>query len=515
MINVEKWESIRRGYYNEGKSMRTLMRETGHSFRTVRRIIEGNEPGRYVLKAGRRAPVLGAYQAQIDTMLEANTNLPRKQQYTASRIYQRIREAGFAGAESTVRHYVSQMRKKVRRPAVYLPLSFEPGRDAQVDWHPAGTRAEVVMQGARTTVQLFVIRLNYSRRTFVMAFPSQKQEAFFQGHVAAFHHFGGVPWRLTYDNLTTAVRKILQGHARQEQTAFLTLRGQYLFESHFCTPGEGHEKGGVEHGVGYVRRQYLVPLPEVASFTDLNAYLQQCCLTDDQRQVKGQSAPIGELWQHERPILRPLPTHDYDCCRCVEATLTPYSQVIVETNRAHRAPAVPVAQVRRHLTVKLYPFQVAIYDPAQPVPLVVHERCYDRDQDIFDPLHYLPLLQQRPGAFEYAKPLRQWRAQWPPVYETLLTQLRQQWPEGRGVREFITILQLHQHHPAALVEAAITQAVAHQCAHADGVRLCLNQLLYPVAPPVPLDLQTQPQLVGIGEQPVNLAQYDVLLGRAA
>ena len=225
------------------------------------------------------------------------------------------------------------------------------------------------------------------------------------------------------------------------------------------------------------------------------------------------------MWRDEAPVLRALPAHDYACCRCVEATLTPYSQVIVETNRY----SVPVAQACRRLTVKLYPFQVEIYDPTQPVALAVHERCYQRDQDIFDPLHYLPLLQQRPRAFEYAKPLRQWRAQSPAIYETRLAQLRHQWPEGRGVCEFITILQLHQHHPAAvrlssrrsLVEAAITQAVAHPCAHADGVALCLNQLLWPVVPAVRLELPTQPQLLGMGEQPVNLAQYDVLLGRAA
>ena len=162
---------------------------------------------------------------------------------------------------------MSGVRKPVRRPAVFLPLSFEAGRDAPVDWG----EAEVIVQGVCVTVELFVMRRCYSRRTFVMAFASQKQEAFFQGHVAAFHHFGGVPWRLTYDNLTTAVRKLRQGHARQEPTAFLTFRGQYLFESHFCTPGEGHEKGGVEHGVGYVRRQYRVPLPEGASFGELNA----------------------------------------------------------------------------------------------------------------------------------------------------------------------------------------------------------------------------------------------------
>ena len=371
--------------------------------------------------------------------------------------------------------------------------------------------AEIILKGERTTAQLFVMRLNYSRRIFVKAFASQKQEAFFQGHVDAFHHFGGVPRRLTYDNLTAAVQKILPGKARQEQARFLAFRGQYLFESHFCTPGEGHEKGGVEHGVGYVRRQYLVPLAQVNSFAELNAYLQQRSLADDRRQVKGEPAPIGEMWQREQPHLRPLPSHDYDCCRCVEAVLTPYSQVIVETNRY----SVPVEQACARLLVKLYPFQVEIYRPDQAAPLAVHGRCYEREQDIFDPLHYLPLLQQRPGAFDYAKPLRQWRASWPVVYETLLARLRQQWPDGRGVREFVTILQLHKQQLPERVEQAITQALAHQCAHADGVRLCLNQLLRPESTPLALDLQTRPQLLGIGEQGVNLAQYDELVGGVA
>ncbi|MEZ4865675.1 MAG: IS21 family transposase [Caldilineaceae bacterium] len=507
MISVEKWESIRRGYYVEGKSIRELMRETGHSYRTIQRALKGNEAGKYQKKGERKAPVLGPYKGEIEAMLAANETMPRKQRYTSSRIYALVREKGFTGAESTVRHYVSEMRKEKRRPAVYLPLSFEPGQDGQVDFG----EAEIMLAGKRVTVQLFVMRLSYSRRLFVMAFPSQQQEAFFLGHVEAFHYFGGVPQRLSYDNLTVAVQKILEGRARREQERFLRFRGHYLFASHFCTPGAGHEKGSVEHGVGYVRRQYLVPLPVVNSFAELNADLRKRCLADDARQVKGQPATIGAMWQTEQPHLRPLPAADYDCCRILEATLTPYSQVIVETNRY----SVPVEQACARLVVKLYPFQVEIYRLDQPTVLAIHERCYDREQDVFDPLHYLPLLQQRPGAFEYAKPLRQWRSQWPPVYETLVAHLRQQWPDGRGVREFVTILQLHQHHPADLVEQAITEALAHHCAHADGVRLCLNQLLTPAPATITLDLQSRPQLLGVGEQPVNLAQYDSLVGGAA
>jgi transposase len=129
MISVEKWESIRRGYYVEGKSIRELMRETGHSFRTIRRALKGNKPEKYSRKGERKAPVLGPYKAEIDAMVAANEEMPRKQRYTASRIYALVRDKGFVGAESTVRHYVSQVRKNKRRPAVYLPLSFEPGGD--------------------------------------------------------------------------------------------------------------------------------------------------------------------------------------------------------------------------------------------------------------------------------------------------------------------------------------------------------------------------------------------------
>lgn len=505
MIGVKRWEEIRQAYHNEEKSIRELMRETGHSYRTIKRIVEGSEPRKYELKEARAAPVLAKYKEQIAEMVKENEKLPRKQRYTSARIYAIVRGGGYRGAESTVRHYVGKLRGKARRAEVYLPLSFELGEDAQVDWG----EAEVIVKGEQIKVQLFVMRLNYSKRIFVMSFPSQRQECFFLGHVKAFEYFGGVARRLTYDNLTTAVEKILTGKNRQEQTSFLTFRGKYLFESHFCTPGAGHEKGGVEHGVGYVRRNYLVPLPKVESYAELNGYLQHCCLADDERTVQGESGKIGEMWQKEQPYLRPLPQHGYDCCRQVEVTLTPYSQVIVETNRY----SVPVEAARKQLVAKVYPFEVLIYRTDQTTPLAVHERCYGREQDIFDPLHYLPLLAQRPGAFEYAKPIKEWRTQWPLVYEQLLTQLRQQWPDGRSVREFIAILQLHQAHPASLVEQAVQQALLHQSGHLDGVRFCLNQLLHPEPNASLLDLHLRPHLLGLAEQPVNLAQYDSLIER--
>jgi hypothetical protein len=160
----------------------------------------------------------------------------------------------------------------------------------------------------------------------------------------------------------------------------------------------------------------------------------------------------------------------------------------------------------------LYPFLIEIYGQNSHQPLAVHPRCYDRKQDILDPLHYLPLLAQRPGAFHHAKPLRQWRRRWPPVYEKLLAHLQQQWPDGQGVREFIQILQLHRHYPASQMQAAVEQALGYGCPHLDGVKLCLTQQQLSIPQFTPLDLADQPQLKQVGHQQIRLGHYNQLLG---
>jgi transposase len=504
MIQVQEWERIRQAFHNEGKSLRAIERETGRAFRTVKRMVEAEAPPSYELKKERPAAVLGPYKERIRELLAENKQLPRKQRWTAQKIFEEIQKEGFAGAAPTVRHFVGQVRKEMHQPAVYLPLEFDPGSDGQVDWG----EGDVIMAGTQTTVQLFLMKLAYSRRTFMMAFPSQKQEAFFAGHVAAFAFCEGVPWRISYDNLKTAVREILRGRNRVEQEAFLHFRGHYLFNSHFCTPGAGHEKGQVEHSVGYYRRRFLVPLPEVADFAELNTLLLQKCLADDTRQVDRQTETIGAMWQAEKEALRPLPQHAFDCCRTREVVLNGYSQVTLETNRY----SVPTRGSSKKLVAKLYPFQVKIYRPGEMEPLAVHPRCYDRQQDILDPLHYLPLLQRRPGALNHAKPIRQWRQSWPPVYEQLLAHLQQKWPEGRGVREFVAILHLHQDHAPQELAKAIELALSHHCAHADGVKLCLHQLQQPAADWSALDLSDHPHLAKVGHQALNVASYNRLLG---
>jgi len=501
MIKVDERERIRRAYYIEEKSIRQIARELHHSRATVKKAIESTEHATYTLKKPRPAPVLGPYMARIDELMEENERLPRKQRRTCRKIYEEITDDGYTGSESRVRGYIAEKRRVKKKRQVYIPLEFDPGQDAQMDWG----EAVVILNGEEVVVQLFMLRLCYSRRLFVMAFPTQKQEAFFEGHVRAFHFFGGVPKRIAYDNLKTAVKSILEGRNRREQRRFILFRSHYLFESHFCTPGQGHEKGRVEKGVGYGRRNFLAGVPEFASFQELNEHLLAACLADDARQVDRQTVTIGEAWEMEQPHLLPLPGRDFECCVSKPVVLNGYSQVEYETNRY----SVPTDQAYRHLMVKAYPFRIDILHLDDVI--ASHPRCYDRKQDILDPLHYLPLLEQRPGAFEHAKPVRRWRKRWPAAYEQLLDHLRKKWPDGRGVREFIRILKLHHEHPADLIAQAVTQALAYGCGHLDGVRVCLRQLTEPQMSTPSIDLADWPQLVGVGAQELDLARYDDLL----
>ena len=485
--------------------MRTISRELGFSRNTMKKALAAADAPSSTVRTPRAAPKLGPYRQRIADLVEQNAHMPRKQRYTAQRIFELIQDEGFTGSPAPVRVSVGKLRQQQQRPPTFLPLQFDPGQDAQVDWG----EAQVDLAGARVPVQVLVLTLCYSRRTFVMAVPSQRQECFFAGHETAFRFFGGVPHRISYDNRSTAVQTLLRGTTRQEQAAFTVFRSHYRFTAHFCTPHAPQENGRVEHRVGFVRRHELVPIPQVASFADLNAHLLAWCERDDVRIVQGTSHSIGTAGQQEQPVLRPLPARPLDDAVTRTVRLNRSSQVEFETNRS----SVPVDQARAQLTLQARPFTITLLDEQQV--LATHPRCYARQQDIRDPLHYLPLLRQRPGAFAHATPLRQWRDQWPPEYERLLARFQERHPDGRGVREFLEVVYLHHRYPAAPVADASTLAVTYGCSDAASVLALLHQLQEEPAVSPPLDLRTQPHLQDVAPQPLDLQQYDRLLSQGA
>jgi transposase len=511
MIKVDDKEVMRRKFYLEGQSMRQIAREQHCSRDTVKRALVEPAPTVYHLHEPRPSPVMGRCQALIDQWLLEDQQRPAKQRHTAHRIYERL--AGepyhFTGAESTVRRFVRERKAALglAQPAAFIPLEFGPGQDAQADFG----EAQVIVAGQQVTVQYLVVVLCYSTLPFVMAFPHQRQEAFFEGHVAAFQFFGGVPRRIWYDNLRAAVRRVLEGRSRQEQQAFIGLRSHYLFESRFCTPGQGHEKGLVEALVGQSRRNFMVPLPQAATWAELNAQLLARCEQEKLRCRHGETQTIGERWGAEGEHLLSLPATPFEAC--VHATGHVNSQRLVSFDgNAYSVPLNP-SHERGGVLIKGFVHRVVIIRQGQPV--AEHPRCYGKGQEILDPLHYLDLLAQRPGAFEHAKPIRRWRENWPPVYERYLAALRQRLDEPEAVRRFVQVLRLHSEFPAPAVEAAVQRAVAADCLHPDGVRQLV--LVRTDSPPValPLDLGHRPELAQTPVRAPDLARYNQLVVQEA
>lgn len=496
MLNVDEKEQIRRAYFIEGKSIRRIARERRHDRRTVRAAIRDASPSRYKLTKPRTRPVLGPFVTTIDEWLTGDEYSPPKQRHTARRVYHRlVEEKGFTGGESTVRDYVRQHRVSPRQ--VFIPLSYEPGVDAQVDFG----EAMVIMKGRPLKVQIFVGRLCYSKIPFVVASPNQQQEALFEGHEKAFEFFGGVPHTVWYDRMSQAVKKALPGRRPEEQEAFIAFRSHYLFESRFCNPREAHEKGLVENLVGYARRNYMVPIPRVDSFQDLNDLLRTRCLTEARRRLRGEPETIGAMWEQEKSNLLPRPAHPYPCCRTVPVRPNRFSMVTFQTNRY----SVPVGCDVRSLLLRAFVDRVEITDGARIV--AVHDRCYEREKDILDVFHYLPLLKQRPGAFDHARPLKMWSR--PPVFDRYLERLRERLPHRVATMEFLKVMELCLSHSLAEVAAAVEKAMDTGSLGAGTVAYLLRAGRQSPSP-VPA-LVTAPDCPRVEDR--DLSQYDRFIRR--
>ena len=237
---METKAEIREAVLMKGKSIRQVARETGRSRNTIRKMLEDGDIPSYKRRAERPSVVLGPYKALLESWVKEDEKKSKKARRTAVRMYKLLRdEHGYRGAEGTIRGYVGKLRGKARKQ-VYIPLSYEPGETGQVDFG----EAEVVVGGEKVKAQLFVMWLGYSGAMVMQAYPAATQEIFFAGHVAAFEFFGGVPQELWYDNLKSAVEKILKGGKREEQDSFISFRSHYLYRAEFCNVRSGWRTHG-------------------------------------------------------------------------------------------------------------------------------------------------------------------------------------------------------------------------------------------------------------------------------
>ena len=305
---MEQWVDIRQRVLRDGVSKRQILRETGLHWTTLKKILAHPSPPGYQRKKRPDKPKIDPYRERIRQILEQDKHIDKKQRHTAKRIWERLQQEGFTGGYTIVKDMVREIRRTSQE--VFLPLKQPPG-EAQVDFG----HALVKMGGVLRKVCFFVMTLPYSDAFFVRAYERECTETFWDGHVRAFAFFGGVPRRITYDNSKIAISKIIGPRVRELTTGFLQLVSHYLFRYHFCLVARANEKGVVEGLVRYTRQNFLVPVPQVRDFEELNAYLLTMCRDDLRRRVRGQTRIKEQLLGEEQVSFLGLPFTPFEACR--------------------------------------------------------------------------------------------------------------------------------------------------------------------------------------------------------
>jgi transposase len=425
--------------------------------RTVRQALVSAVPPPRKQYPRRPRPAIDPYIAVIDAILIADQQAPKKQRHTARRIWERlVAEHGAMCSEVTVSRYFAKRRIELslHHIEVAVPQTHEPGAEAEVDFGEFWTR----IGGMPVKCWMFVMRLSCSGRAFHVAFSTQGQEAFLQGHVLAFKHFGGIPARIRYDNLKPAVVKVLKGRNRAESDRFVALRSHYGFDSFFCRPGKdgAHEKGGVEGEIGRFRRRHLVPVPDVASLGALNRLVADADLLDDTRVITARPCTVAEAFAAELPTLQPLPMEAFDPALILHARVDLKARISVR--QCHYS--VSARYVGRRLTVRLTATAVEVFDAAQAV--AHHERAAGRYVEVLALDHYLEVLRTKPGALPGATALAQAKAcgSFTVTHQRYWDAVRRARGDACGTRALIEILLAHRTLPAIPLLSALTDALA-------------------------------------------------------
>ncbi len=459
---MDQYEMIRTGCRVYSKNISEMSRMTGHSRNTIKKAIRG-EPWGYKERAHQPFPVLDKYLTVIDGWLMSDKNSPKKQRHTARRVYNRlVEEQGYQGSEPTVRRYVrfAKMTLGIDTPGAFIPCDPEAGHDGEADW---GT-ATALLAGERVHLKFFCMRSKYSGKHFVRFYFCERQQAFFDAHIHAFSFFGGIFPVLIYDNLTTAVNTVLRGRDRIEQEGFGKFKAYYSFEARFCNPDSGNEKGGVEGLVGFARRNYMVPVPEAASLEELNEKVFRQCASYGNHKMAGRDRTVNELYEEEKTHLLALPETVFSNVKTSAGRSDKYATVIVDKNRY----SVPSRYAGFRVKALHYADRVEIFIGAKRV--ATHERSYGNNKWILNPDHYLELIQQRPMAFNSARPIRQWRKSWPQSLNTLLEKFCNSQGATKGIKDFIAVLMFYRNHAADEIEAAVELAIENSISASEGVR---------------------------------------------
>jgi transposase len=484
MIDYATFCRIHTLHEQEGLTLSQIARELDLHAETVAHWVK---QATYVPRQARVRPSkLDAYKGEIVRWLQTHP-------YTAAQILHRLREQGYGGGYTIVKEFVGRVRP--RPCAAYLTLHFEAGECAQVDWGCAGV---VQVGNTRRRLSFFVMVLCYSRMLYVEFTLSETQEQFLDCHQHAFEYFGGCPRRVMVDNLRSAVLSHPAGQPAVYHPRYVDFARHYGFEIRACNVGAAHEKGRVENGVRYVKSSFLHG-QTLTQFAPLNPAAREWLDTVANVRQHGQThqRPV-DLFKVERPALQPLPLARYDVGLTHPVTANPQFRVAWDANRY----SVPSEYASRRLTLRVYPDRLLLYHEQKPI--AEHPRSYDRHQDVLNPEHERPLLQQRRRAREQQLLRRLLRLS--PRAEDYYRQLETKRLNATvHIRQIVALCEIYGDER---VGRAIEDALEYQAFSADYIAVLLEQRARQLPEPGALHLTRREDLLDLDLPEPDLSVYD-------
>jgi transposase len=502
MMGVKQIKTVRM-LRQEGQPIKEISRRTGISRNTIRKILRGQAAKFTYHREQSNQPAQESIKEVMKGWIKHDSLEGRKYRRTAKRMYNELRSEkyGYVGSYASVLRCFKEVKEALNKDPgeVFIPLDFDPGAAAQFDWGDV----KAVIGGQLTVLNVGALQLCKSRNSYARVYPSQKQELLFDIHCRAFAHFGGVPRRVIYDNLKTAVKKILKGNHRNLQERFVEFSSLYLYEADFCNPARGNEKGRIENLIGFIRENFFVPIPKFASLEELNDRLLSFMISVARTKMHPNipNKTRYEVYEEEKGSLIPLPLHGYDCCRVTHAAVTSYSTVHFETNQY----SVPGEYVGKTVQVKGYADEVVI--SVEGAEISRHKRIYSIRQHSLNPYHYLEALSRKPRAFADGLPFKEW--QLPEVFQQYRRMLREKFEDGD--RYFVKTLLLVKEWPILEVAEAIRQAIAANALGDSYVLLILRRMRNPMYEQKVFDIREDLARYKAKQPP--LSRYDEVLFR--
>ena len=491
---MDLYLKVRHAHFQDGLSGRQIARDFGISRDSVAKMLAYSEPPGYRRTAPIRRPKLDAFTSQMDQWLAEDRSRPRKQRHTAKRIFERLRdECGFDGSYTIVKDYVRDRKRTGKE--MFVPLSHPPGH-AQADFG----EALVVIGGVEQKAHFFALDLPHSDACYIRAYPAANTEAWLDGHAHAFAFFGAVPQSVLYDNDRCLVARILPDGSRQRTQRFSAMLSHYVIRDRYGRPGKGNDKGAVEGLVGYGRRNFMVPIPSFPDWHAFNAHLEEQCRKRQGDVLRGHKVSIGERLKADLAAMRDLPGTPFEACELQSGQVTSTSVVRYRGNDY----SVPVAYGHRAVWIKGFVTRVVIGCGAEVI--AEHSRSYDTGDMVFDPLHYLALIERKIMSFDQAAPLQGWEL--PEAFKTLRRLLEAR--QGKaGKREYVQVLRLLERFEIDVLHLAVKDALRMGAVSFDAIKhliLCRVEQR-----PPRLDLDVYPFLPRTNIATTSAASYMSLL----